>query len=81
MAQSKLTLSLIPESGCLDPPSSKALRSKAFKADSQAVQSPFCAKTKIRMAFALGGWGVEAFLLSLLSPPPPLPAPPPPPLS
>ena len=76
-----LTLSLIPESGCLDPPSSKALLSKAFKADSQAVQSPFWAKTKIRIALALGGWGVEVFLLSFLSPPPPLPLPPPPPLS
>ena len=82
----KLTVSLIFAKGCLCPSfnsSSTTDLSRAFKADSQAVQSPFCAKTRILIALLLGPCcGVLAtdFLLSFLSPvPPPSLSPPEPP--
>ena len=64
-----LTVSLIRANGYWCPsfnkPSTTDL-SRAFRADSQAVQSPFWAKTKILMALLLGAfWGVSdpVFLL------------------
>ena len=68
-----LTLSEIPAKG-LEAPSSPALLSRALRELSHEAQSPFCAKTRIRLAKELdppppgsplalprsGGWGGSA---------------------